>query len=1029
MTLTLDWRRRIDTWRDELQRFLFVELGEVDLRSTGGYGRRTYQEAVDATAFLASRGTAWGAKWEYGWFFGRFTLPPEAQGMRIVVRPDVGGEGAVYLNGRATGAVDAQHHEILLADPAEAGMSFELGIEAYAGHGPRVTTTVPAAPGVVSVPEPPAEQCVVGRTVYGIWREEAYQLAMDVETLYRLRDCLDPEELQVAEIDAGLRDFATLVDWEQGADAVMEEIVAARERLAPLLEAVNGTTAPTLYCFGHSHIDVAWLWPLAETERKCTRTFATQLALMEQYPEFKFQASQPHLFRWVKRNDPELYARIVEATKRGQWVPEGGMWVEADTNVSGGEALIRQFVHGKRFFQEELGVDCELLWLPDVFGYSGALPQIMQGCGIRYFATHKIMWVAPDAAPFPHNTFEWRGIDGTGVLVHLMNNYNSHTDPASLIERWRQRVQKDGISSRLVPFGYGDGGGGPTRNHLEFLRRMRDLQGVPRTRITSPNAFFHDLEREGVPDAHYVGELYYQMHRGTYTSQAKTKRGNRKAEMALREAELWGAMASAMRGFSYPMDSMDEAWKGVLLNQFHDILPGSSIERVYEEAEALHAEVIEQADGVAADARSALVEQSDALTVFNSLSWTRDAIVELPNGAIAAETADGAPLLAQATPEGVYARVPVPSCGWTTVVPKSEPSFSEALEDVIATSTTLENDLLRFTFDGKGQITSIWDKETDREWAAGSCNAFKMWRDVPCNWDAWEIDSNYTEFPVALDDEAKAEVVSSGPLMGQLRITRMLNQSQLSQTVTLVRGSRTLVFDSEIDWQETHKLLKVAFAVDLYANEALHEIQFGHIARPNHKSRPFDADRFEVSNHRWTALTESNRGAAVLNDCKYGVNVLGNEIGLTLLKSATAPDMHADKGLQRFTYAFHCWNGSLGESHVVREGYELNVPASVQEGDGGSVSLLQVDASNVIVETAKPAEDGSGDVVVRLYEAKRAATRCVLSTALPVASAERTDMLENSVEPLDLENGRISLELRPFEIVTLRLRIAEAKAG
>ncbi|MGC9360283.1 MAG: alpha-mannosidase, partial [Anaerolineae bacterium] len=305
MTLTLDWRRRIDTWRDELRRFLFVELGEVSLTTFVTDEQLTYQEASELDAHPVSPGTAWGAKWEYGWFFGRFTLPLEAQGKRIVVRPDVGGESAVYLNGRAAGAVDAQHHEILLADPAEAGMSFELGIEAYAGHGPRVTTTVPAAPGVVSVAEPPAEQCVVGRTVYGIWREEAYQLAMDVETLYRLRDCLDPEELQVAEIDAGLRGFATLVDWEQEPEAVMAGIEAARERLAPILKAINGTTAPTLYCFGHSHIDVAWLWPLAETERKCTRTFATQLALMEQYPEFKFQASQPHLFHWVKRNDPE----------------------------------------------------------------------------------------------------------------------------------------------------------------------------------------------------------------------------------------------------------------------------------------------------------------------------------------------------------------------------------------------------------------------------------------------------------------------------------------------------------------------------------------------------------------------------------------------------------------------------------------------------------------------------------------------------------------------------------------------------
>jgi len=399
--------------------------------------------------------------------------------------------------------------------------------------------------------------------------------------------------------------------------------------------------------------------------------------------------------------------------------------------------------------------------------------------------------------------------------------------------------------------------------------------------------------------------------------------------------------------------------------------------------------------------------------------------VALPEGAQAAETADGAALLSQMTPEGAYARVAVPSCGWTTIVPVAE-AAAPPLEDVIATPTMLENDLLRFTFDAKGQITSIWDKETEREWATGLGNAFKMWRDVPCNWDAWEIDSNYVDFPVALDEDAEIEVVTSGPLMGQLRISRTLNQSRMTQTATLTRGSRTLVFDTEIDWQETHMLLKVAFPVDLYASEALQEIQFGHIARPNHKSRPFDADRFEVCNHRWTALVESNRGAAVLNDCKYGVNVADNEIALTLLKAATAPDMHADKGLQQFTYAFHCWNGCFHESDVVRQGYEINVPVTVQEGAGGSASLFQVDAPNVVVEAVKLAEDGSGDVIVRLYEAKRAKTGCVLTTALPVASAERTDMLENSIEPLTLQGGRIALDLRPFEIATVRLHLSKS---
>ena len=1017
--LTLEWRRRIDNWRKELPNHVYRPLGTVKVSGFVTQEQLTLDKALGHEFKPMPPGTKWGAKWEYGWFKGQVVLPQEVVGKRIVLRMDVGAESAVYVGGRAAGAVDAQHKEITLSMSGVPGKRFDVVVEGYAGHGPRVCASTPVPPGRETVPEPPPTQTVVGQSTFGVWEEEVYQLAIDVETLYQVRDNIDQESLRVAEIDAGLRDFSTILDFELPREEMLQTVRACRERLQPLLEVVNGPTTPTLYAFGHSHIDTAWLWTLAETERKCVRTFGTQLALMEEYPEYRFLASQPHQFRMVQTHYPKLYERIVEAVRRGQFMSEGGMWVEADTNVSGGESLVRQFIHGKRFFRDEFGVECELLWLPDVFGYSGAMPQIMRGCGISYFATAKIFWAYNGGDPFPYNTFTWEGIDGSEVLVHLCNDYNSHTTPKLTIERWTGRVQKEGFSTRLYPFGFGDGGGGPTRDHLELLRRQRDLEGVPKTVIASPIDYFKDQEAKGSP-ARYVGELYFQAHRGTYTSQARTKRGNRKSEFALREAEMWGVAAQALKSFDFPAGTVDEAWKTVLLNQFHDIIPGSSIHRVYEEAEADYARAISTAGEVTAQATFALTDEDETLTVFNSLSWQRRALVPLPEGFGGAVDAEGHPLTVQVSADQKWAEATIPSCGWTTIRPAETVSAAHTLK---ATARSLENEWLRVELNARGEITSIWDKESGRELAAGACNSLKMYKDVPTAWDAWDIDSIYALTPVDLGQAARIEVVASGPLVAILSVTRKLHASTMTQEIRLRRGSRRIDFDTVVDWQESHKLLKVHFPVTVHANEAVHEIQFGHLRRPNHLSRPFDADRFEVSNHKWTALMEENRGCAVLNDCKYGVNVLGNSINLTLLKSALAPDMRADRGRQEFTYAFYAWTGSFVDSPLVQEGYDLNVPVMAAPGAGGEGSLFSVDAPNVVIETVKPAEDGSGDVIVRLYESKRTATRCILETSLPIKNAVQTNMLEEEQGDLALDESTIALDFRPFEIKTIRLSL------
>lgn len=1022
MSLNNEWHNRVKIWLNELKNHFYRELGVIEFTGFITKEQLRVREALNRPFVAMPQGTRWGAKWEYGWFKGDIRLPEEAAGKRIVIKLDLGGESTVYINGAVAGAKDKEHHEITLCMNGIPGESYAIIAECYAGHGPRLENISPVPPGRVAVPEPGPAQATVGRSTFGIWEEDAYQLWIDVDTLYQVRCNINENSLRAMEIDKGLKDFTLIVDFELPYEERIKTFKACRERLKRLLLCVNGSTAPTMFIFGQSHLDLAWLWPFAETERKCARTLATQLALMDEYPDYRFLLTQPPLFLVLKEKYPELYERVKEKIQAGQIMPEGGMWVEADTNLPGGESLIRQFIYGKRFFREEFGINSELLWLPDVFGFSAALPQIMKGCGIKYFCTKKIFDNYNGGDPFPYNLFMWEGIDGSRVLTHIIRKSNSPIDPQTLIKRWEfDRKQKDGLSSFLFPFGYGDGGGGPVRDHLEYVSRMKDLEGVPRTRMCHPNEFFRDIEEQGLPEERYVGELYFQAHRGTYTSQAKTKKANRKCELALREAEMWGSAAKIIGGRAYPYDDLERAWKKVLFNQFHDILPGTSIRRVHEEAETDYREALAVAATIKNSSVSSLISNEDGrITVFNSLSWDRRELVALPAEfkAVCCSKGDIQPV--QVIEGRAFTEITVPSCGWTTL---------QAVDETVATPNVLkanenclENKVLRIKFNDAGEITSIYDKEACRELAAGLCNSFKMYKDVTTCYDAWDIDSMYEKLPVELDEKAIINVVCEGPLVATLRIERKLHNSRLTQEVSLRRGSRRVEFKTTVDWQESHKLLKVAFPVNIHSDEGIQEIQFGHIRRPSHRSRQYDADRFEVCNHKWTAVMEGNRGFAVLNDCKYGINVFNGSINLTLLKSALVPDMYADKGVQEFTYAFYAWNGPFIESGVVREAYELNCPVLAVKGSAGEKSLFRLDHPAVIIETVKLAEDRSDDLIVRLYESLGSTVRCALHVDLPVMKAVQTNMLEADEEELDVKEREIGLEFRPFEIKTVRLK-------
>lgn len=1034
--MTPEWNKRLEHWLYTLRQDFYRPLGDIPVEAFRTMEQLSLEEASKGQFAPMPFGTRWGRSYEYCWMRGKITLPAEAEGKRIVMDLPAGGESALFIDGRSFGTYRAEwvnmpHHFLVdntLTACGKAGQSFELMIEAYAGHyfpeSPLAScATGPVLPGSYRDPKTEGERAVLGRLTYGIWNEEAYQLFIDMDTLRMLGEQADPESLRADRIAEALEQATLLIDFEQPEEGRLQSYQAARKALKPVLEAHNGSTSPAFYAVGNAHLDLAWLWPMEETFRKTSRTFAAQLRLIEEYPEYKFLQSQPAAYAMCREYYPELYQRIRQAAKKGQWIPEGAMWVEPDTNMTSGESLIRQLIHGKRFFREEFGIDSVVLWLPDTFGYSAALPQLLKGCGVKYLVTQKIFWTYNQADRFPYHYFTWQGADGSQINTFLPTSYTYRTHPEMVCETWRKRVQKRGLDAFLLPYGYGDGGGGPCRDDIEYLRREKDLEGMPRMKSEGPVQFFEDMEKEGDPKNTYVGELYFAAHRGVYTSQAAVKRGNRKSELALREAEMWGTLAAVSdKGYHYPQQRMDAAWKRLLLNQFHDILPGSSIGRVYERAREDFQWIQNEGKAVMEEAFSAMTS-GEGVTVFNSLSAVRRGLVVLPERfANGARTLDGEEIPTQKTDDGILALVTAPPCGMVSLVPSEAPvSLRSVCARLTETGAVMENEAVRAVLNRRGEVVSFVDKKTGREFAASAMNRLLAYKDIPRTFDAWDIDSNYAELPVETDEPVSLTLKESGGLRAVLHLERRLLHSDFSQDIVLEAGSRRLDFVTKVNWKELHRLLKVSFPVAVQAEEGINEIQFGYVTRPTHRSRQYDKDRFEVCNQRYSALCDQSHGAAVLNDCKYGVSMNGNELQLSLLRAAASPEMRADNGEHTFTYAFTAWEGSFGDSPVVEEAYRLNVPMGIADGSCRTFSAFQLDKENVWIDTVKPAEDGSGDGIVRLYESKKADTCCTVKTQLAVQKVWLCDMLENPQEEISIEDCTVSLHFHPFEVKTLRM--------
>lgn len=985
----------------------------------------------------------WGGYDKIAWFRARVPIPQDWREAKLILRFLVGprdgygstAETQLYVNGFPLQAIDVWHEEAWL--PPEYTRLDEIVIALRAWNG--IYLTPPQRrfkeAALIRIDEP---------------TERFYYLT---NTLLQAIEQLDEHDLRRTRLlDLLNRAFIRVDFFEPRSPSYYSSVAAALEQLREDLKKLQvGEIKPSVNAIGHSHIDMAWMWQSHHTREKARRTFSTMLHLMRQYPEFQYLHSSPQLYRFVQQDDPELYARIKEKIISGQWEVTGGWWVEADTNLSGAEALVRQVLFGKRFIRREFGVDCKVLWMPDTFGFSWVIPQLMKKSGLDYFACSSIHWSKFNR--FPYDTFHWRGMDGSEVLVTFFTtpgetkknhyNYNGVANPYQLKTAWEHYRQKDINTELLMPFGWGDGGGGPTTEMIESIRAEADIPGIPRVRIGKVEPYFErlakQLEDKQIPV--WDGELYLESLQGVYTSQARNKRLNRQSERLYHDAEWLCVLADTLTGeTSYPQSALNAGWEIILHNQFHDVLPGTSIPQVFEDSRAEYTRAEEIGKKALEQAREALAGRlytdQETVVVFNPLAWSRDGLIELPwSESVAGMTlsTEAGKLLSQTVESGDQKKLllevgSIPSLGYQSF-PITALSQQEVDGNEIAvTPTLLENRFYRLTLNSRGQILSLFDKRSQREVLTAPGNILQIFEDRSIDGEAWEIDIFYQDKMRQVDNLVEVVVEETGPLRGVLRLTWKFANTTIHQRLTIYRNSPRIDFQTELDWHEHQVLLKAAFPVNVRATRATYDIQFGSIERPTHWNTPFDTAHYENPAHKWVDLSEGNYGVALLNDCKYGYDVKSNLLRITLHRSPTEPDETADQGWHEFTYSLLPHAGTWRESDVIQEAYALNDPFLAQlapanpQGDlPAAYAWAEVDTDHVILETVKKAED-EHVWIVRVYECKQYRSDAVtIRFGQAIRKAVECNLLEEDEAPVTYQGNHLTFAIKPFEIKTFKI--------
>lgn len=1054
-------RERAEVIANKLKKLMVVRKFQLDdWKVKEGFFLRPEEadRAEEGWETFDSRLMHWYGPDRHYWFRTVFTVPEEydGKGLWLRIRTQIeewddakNPQFLVFLNGEVVQGADMNHREVLLSEAATAGETVTVDLQAYSG------TLHPEFRLMADVEEV---------------SEPVKDLYYDIQVPLWAMDRMDQEGKTAIDILTVLNDTISLLDLRDVfSDNFYRSVEAARAYIAKALyEDLAGDDTVIATCIGHTHIDVAWWWTVAQSREKAARSFATVLELMDEYPEYQFMSSQPVLYTFVKERYPELYEEIKRRAAEGRWEPEGGMWLEADCNLTSGESLVRQFLYGKRFFQEEFGVDSRVLWLPDVFGYSGALPQIMKKCGIDYFMTTKLSWNQFNKVP--DDTLLWEGIDGTKVLTHLISTlgvgqsvdrffttYNGILHPDAIMGGWQRYQNKEMNNDILIAFGYGDGGGGPTREMLETGRRMeKGIRGIPKVRQESSLTYFTELS-ERVKDSRrlhtWTGEFYFEYHRGTYTSMARNKRSNRKSELLLMDLELLAVLAEK-RGAAYPAEELGRLWKMVLLNQFHDILPGSSIKEVYVVTKREYEQLAEEGGRLLKERKEAVAGAGDGVTVFNTLGFTRRSLTVLPDG-VTSLTDKGEALPSQEIGGLWYSLTgEIPSKGYSVYGAVREAAGGTAGEAAGATEAAggvVENSAAESggdtpfsvlkTADGfvittpfakvdmasDGSFTSLLDFSENRQvWKAGEAgNRLRIYEDKPIYYDNWDIDVFYTEKYWDLDEPASIAVTSEGPLCLQITVNRSFMHSRMTQDIRFYAHSPRIDFNTWVDWKEHQYLLKAGFPVDVHTDEAAFDIQFGNVVRKTHTNTSWDRARFESCGHKWMDVSESGYGVSLLNDCKYGHSVREGCIELTLIKSGIEPNPDTDNEEHVFTYSLYPHQGTWREADTQKEAADLNQPLSAVNGGipGESYGFAGVKGDSVVLETVKKSEDGNG-IILRLYESRNKRVNAKVSLSCAPVTVTECNLLEEPVDEaggLMIDQDGFSFVIKPYEIKTYKV--------
>lgn len=938
-----------------------------------------------------------------------------------------GFESLLFVNGKPYQGVDSNHEEVLFDEEIAKG-PMRLDFRLWSGL---------EGGGVPVENEFKLEQAKIG------WLDNRVDnLYYTLLAAYEVLMETDQADSAYTTMKQMIQDALQRIDWkEPGSLEFYESCYGAETGLTETLQSIEKSSDVTIHTVGHTHIDVAWLWRLKNTREKAARSFSTVLHLMKQFPEYLFLQTQPQLYDYIKTDYPEIYEQIKERVAEGNWEAGGAMWLEADCNIPSGESLVRQILHGKNFFKEEFGVDCQYLWLPDVFGYSWALPQILKKSGINTMMTTKISWNQYNR--MPHDTFHWKGIDGSEILTHFITTpepwngpdswfytYNGYITAKTVKGAWKGYRDKELSKDLLLSYGYGDGGGGVNRHMLEMRRRLDQMPGMPNVKTSTAGEFFEKLHENVEKSNGYIhkwdGELYLEYHRGTYTSQAFMKKMNRKLELLYRRAEFLSSWMSE-NGAWLGDEDLKNGWKIILRNQFHDIIPGSSIHEVYEDAKEEYAEAFQIVKRVESQIIQTGVEQADrSVVVFNSThrKGSKNVFISQFSDYAAGNWKDGSGKLLthQKRPDGWLLAVDaLPSFGAQTLFFEPHENAKETKTNFSYQDRKLESPYYLVEWNEFGQITKLYDKEAQRHVLAEgkSGNVMQIFEDKPLAHDAWDIDIFYQEKMEEIRDIATFEVVDNGELTFAVDVKWKYHHSDISQRIVFYENDRRIDFETNVDWHEKRKLLKASFPVDVRATEATYDIQYGNVKRPTHWNTSWEMAKFESVGHQWADLSEPDYGVSLLNDCKYGYDIKENVMRLTLLKAATHPDPEADQGLHSFTYSLYPHMGDWRQAKTVETAWDLNDPIFAVEGKWTNEdSFIEMDTDHIWIDAIKPAYDGNG-VIVRLHEYEGRRGKVSLNVRKDITSWVETDLMEEPIA--EASQLPIEFDIKPYEIKTFRI--------